>query len=99
MRHYDQQVVEAEENRRARLHGAVFFGPDRWRRRWPRTLRPLVIGLFLAALIAAGCVAASFIVNLMDQQRARQEQLRQGTAAVLVLAPDQHPGAPAWPSR
>lgn len=100
MRHYDQQVVEAEENRRTRLHGAVFFGPDRWRRRWPRTIRRLVIGLFLAALIAAGCVATSFIVNLVEQQNQRREQLRQGAAAVVLITDrTDFRGAPAWPWR
>lgn len=94
MRHYDQQVVETEENRRSRLHDTVFFGHERQRRQSPRTLKPLVIGVFLAALIAAGCVATSFVANLLEEQAQRREDQTRSVASMSIA---HHPGGTSWP--
>ncbi|MCB4208539.1 hypothetical protein [Arthrobacter sp. UM1] len=84
MRQYDQQVVEAVTLRRQRVQNAVFFGGARWRRQLPDQLRPLLMGVIVAAVIAAGCIATSFIVNLIEKQQAEQAKLRRGAAPASV---------------
>lgn len=72
MRQFDQQVVESVALRRQRVRNAVHFGHHRWRHQLQDHIKPLVMGVVFAALIAAGCIAASFVVNLIERQQAEK---------------------------
>ncbi|MCH1868176.1 hypothetical protein [Nocardioides sp. CFH 31398] len=64
---YDEQLIDAVAVRRQRLTAALMFGPDRLRREWHDRIRPFIGGALLAAVIAAGCVATSFVQQLFAE--------------------------------
>lgn len=69
---YDDQLIDAVAVRRRRLAGALLLGPDRVRQAPVDRVRTLLGGGVLAAVLAAGCVAGSFVAQLMsDEQRMR----------------------------
>lgn len=90
MHDYDQQLLESIGVRRNRLVAAVLYGPHRSRRNFTDLVRNFLIGLIIAALIAAGCVATSFVTTLFDRERERRAQTQQLRPAVI-----QTPSAPA----
>ena len=77
MQDEDQQLLESMALRRDRLVAASLQGPDRGRRNYRDNLRSAFIGVVLAALISAGCVATSFVTDLLGRERAKQEQQQQ----------------------
>lgn len=96
VRKFDQQIVESVALRRQRLRNAVFFGPERWRRQMQDHVKPLLIGVIVTAVISAGCIATSFVMNLMDRQA--QEQ-RQRNAPAVTTTRSNAPTSSAGPSR
>lgn len=97
MRQFDQQIVESVALRRQRLRNAFFFGAQRWRRQALDHVKPLLLGVIAAAVIAAGCIATSFVMKLMDRQA--QEQRQRNTPAVTRSAGPSTPAATTGPSR
>lgn len=77
---YDDQLVDAVAVRRRRLTLALLFGADRQRRQWSDQLMMFLVSAFVAALLAAGCVATSFVTNLLAEERERQQELTSGAA-------------------
>lgn len=61
---YDDQLIDAVSVRRRRLAGALMFGEHRLRREWQDRVRTFVSSALLTAVIAAGCVATSFVQQL-----------------------------------
>jgi len=86
VRKFDQQIVESVNLRRGRLRNAFFFGPERWRRQAQDHVKPLVFGVIAAAVLCAGCVATSFVANLLDKQ-AQQERQRNAPVVTNSHAP------------
>ncbi len=84
---YDQQLLESIGVRRNRLVAAVLYGPNRSRRNFTDLVRNFLIGLIIAALIATGCVAASFVTTLFDRERERREQMQQPQPTVVQTVP------------
>lgn len=68
---YDHQLLESVAVRRNRLMSALMFGANRGRRGYVDGLRRTMIGVVIAALIAAGCVGYSFVRQAMAQARAQ----------------------------
>lgn len=97
MRQFDQQIVESVALRRQRLRNAFFFGAHRWRRQALDHVKPLMMGVIAAAVIAAGCIATSFVMKLMDRQA--QEQRQRNTPAVTTSVTPRTPAASTTPSR
>ncbi len=62
---YDDQLIDAIGVRRRRLAAALLHGSDRLRRHWSDHLMAYVASAGVSALIAAGCVATSFVRNLL----------------------------------
>lgn len=88
MRQFDQQIVESVALRRQPVRNAVFFGQDRWRRQLQDHIKPLIMGVVFAALIAAGCIATSFVVNLIEKQK--EEKSTRAESSAVVIDP-RHP--------
>lgn len=65
---YDQQILESVSVRRDRLLKAMLFGAERTRRKYDDGTKLLLISAVIAAIICAGCVGYSFIINLFSQQ-------------------------------
>lgn len=63
---YDEQLIDAVAVRRRRLTAALLHGEHRLQRPWSDRVMTLVAGGALAALIAAGCVAFSFVADLLS---------------------------------
>ncbi len=63
---YDEQLIEAVAVRRRRIESAFMFGDQRLRRAWSDRTRTFVLAAFLAVLAAAGCVAVSFVTQLLS---------------------------------
>lgn len=63
---YDEQLIDAVAVRRRRLTGALLHGPARLKRPWSDRAMAFAAGAGLAALIAAGCVAVSFVRDLLS---------------------------------
>lgn len=87
MQDEDQQLLESMALRRDRLVAASLQGPDRGRRNYRDNLRSVFIGVILTALIGAGCVATSFVSDLLGRERAKQQQQQQ----VIPSSPAQNP--------
>lgn len=62
---YNDQLIETVSVRRRRLVNALVHGRDPARRTWDERLVHAMIGVFIAALVCAGCVAYSFIGHLL----------------------------------
>ncbi|MGW9402390.1 hypothetical protein ACWGQ2_00305 [Arthrobacter sp. NPDC055585] len=77
---YDNQLIESVAVRRNRLLTALLYGSNPNERRWADTVKLFLFSIAVAALIAAVCVGYSFVTNLLEQNRAKQEQ-QQSTAA------------------
>lgn len=94
MRQFDQQVVESVALRRQRVRDAVYFGHHRWRRQLQDHIQPSVMGVVFVALIAAGCIAASFVVSLIGGPAlSERTSLRQAYKARNFV---RDLGAPDW---
>ncbi|MGB3186102.1 MAG: hypothetical protein WBG36_12095 [Ornithinimicrobium sp.] len=65
---YDEQLIDATGVRRRRLTGALLHGPQRLRRQFSNLAMTFLASGLIAALISAGCVAASFVMNLLAQR-------------------------------
>lgn len=68
---YDEQVLESVSVRRQRLVLTLLYGGERRRRRYDTGVKFALISLIIAAVICAGCVGYSFIVDLFAQQQQR----------------------------
>jgi hypothetical protein len=66
---YDRRLLEAVAARRRRLRAALLLGRLRTRRVTSDNLNRILVGLVLAALLAAGCVGVSFVQQALQQQR------------------------------
>lgn len=60
-RDLDETLIETVRVRRRRLREALLYGALRTRRASGDNLRPLLIGLVLAAVACAVCVGISFV--------------------------------------
>lgn len=90
---FDSQLIESVAVRRNRMTDALLYGRNPTERRWKATTRQFLFSVVAAALIAAICVAVSFVSNLMaDQQRQRAER-EQSTSSPLSIRHDG--GAPS----
>ncbi|MDO5619563.1 hypothetical protein [Kocuria sp.] len=103
MHDYDQQLLESIGVRRNRLVAAVLYGPNRSRRNFTDLVRTFLIGLIIAALIATGCVAASFVTTLFERERERRDQQQQPQPTVTQTVPVQTQAFPEvnqvpWPN-
>jgi len=83
---YDQQLLESVAVRRSRMVGALVFG-----------VRRTIVGVVLAALIAAGCVGYSFAVRAMALAKEQARTPGSSSTATPSLAPTGSP-APTWSS-
>lgn len=73
----DQQLLESVALRRDRLAAAAFQGPGRGRRAYRDNLKAFMTGIIVAAVIATGCVATSFVSSLLSKEQAKQQQQQQ----------------------
>jgi len=80
---YDSQLIESVTVRRNRLTNAVLFGGNPHQRRWMDSVRLFLFSIALAAVVAAVCVGVSFVSNLLQEQRERQEQQNRAASAVI----------------
>ncbi|MGB3827784.1 MAG: hypothetical protein WA962_03330 [Ornithinimicrobium sp.] len=62
---YDEQLIDAVAVRRRRLTGALLHGPERLRHQFSDRVGTFALGAGLGVLIAAGCVAVSFVRDLL----------------------------------
>ncbi|MER2133523.1 MAG: hypothetical protein ABS910_02450 [Arthrobacter sp.] len=90
---YDNQLIESVAVRRSRLLTALLYGSNPNERRWADTVKLFLFSIAVAALIAAVCVGYSFVTNLLEENRAKQEQQQQSTAAGPGTAYDGGPAA------
>lgn len=65
---YDHQILESTSVRRARLTKSFLFGAERTRRLFDEGLKFLLISTIIGAVICAGCVGYSFIIDLFANQ-------------------------------
>ena len=77
---YDNQLIESVAVRRNRLLSALLYGENPNERRWMDSVRLFLFSVALAAVIAAVCVGFSFVSNLLEENRQKQEQQRQNSA-------------------
>ncbi len=84
---YDEQLIDAVAVRRRRIEAALMFGDQRLRRAWSDRTRTFVLAAFFAVLAAAGCVAVSFVTNLLS----KDDTVRPSSQVVVISAPA-HPG-------
>lgn len=68
---HDQQILESVSVRRDRLLRALLFAHQRTRRKYDDGLKFLLISAVIAAIICAGCIGFSFIINLFSEQQDR----------------------------
>jgi len=68
---YDQQILESVSVRRDRLLKSLLFGAERTRRTYSDGAKLLLIGIVIAAIVCAGCIGYSFVVDLFAQQQDR----------------------------
>lgn len=94
---YDQQLLESVAVRRSRMVGALVFGENRTRRNHADGVRRTIVGVVLAALIAAGCVGYSFAVRAMALAKEQARTPGISSTATPSLAPTGSP-APTWSS-
>jgi len=67
---YDAQLLESVGVRRQRLGGALLHGRERTRRGADRTVKAIVAGLAVAAVLCAGCVGWSYVQERLGDARA-----------------------------
>lgn len=79
---YDSQLIESVTVRRNRLTTALLFGDNPAQRRWMDSVRLFLFSIALAAVVAAVCVGVSFVSNLLEEQRERQEQQNRATSSL-----------------
>ncbi|WP_189349720.1 hypothetical protein [Zhihengliuella salsuginis] len=84
---YDQQILESVSVRRDRLLKSLLFGAERTRRTYSDGARLLLIGIVIAAVVCAGCIGYSFVVDLFAAQQDR--------TGLALPAPGVVPGARA----
>lgn len=87
---YDEQLIDAVAVRRRRIETALMFGDQRLRRAWSDRARTFVLAAFLAVIAAAGCVAVSFVTDLLS----RDSTVRPVSSVPSALTPA-HLGTPA----
>ncbi|WP_046471107.1 TNT domain-containing protein [Allosalinactinospora lopnorensis] len=92
-RDYDSQLLESTAVRRKRLREAVFFGPQRTRRRLDENIGKVVLSLCLSAAISAGTVGWSFLQSQLRSQEEEQEQQAAGPDAATAPLPGDWVGA------
>lgn len=63
---YDEQLIDAVAVRRRRLTAALLHGQHRLQRQWSDRVMTFAAGAGAATLIAAGCVAVSFVADLLS---------------------------------
>ncbi|WP_182976900.1 hypothetical protein [Arthrobacter cheniae] len=80
---YDSQLIESVTVRRNRLTNALLFGGNPHQRRWMDSVKLFLFSIALSAVVAAVCVGVSFVGNLLQEQRERQEQQNTGAGAVV----------------
>ncbi|TQN30183.1 uncharacterized protein DUF4237 [Haloactinospora alba] len=73
-RDYDSQLLESTAVRRKRLREAVFFGPQRSRRRLDENLGKVVISVCVSAAVCAGTVGWSFVQTQLDGRDQQEQQ-------------------------
>lgn len=101
---HDEQLIEATAVRRTRLARALLFGEHRLLRSWTDRVGTHLAAAFLAVLACAGCVAASFIINLFaNDDRMGRTAPTPDEVTVSTLAAARHQpsatGAPAGGAR
>ncbi|WP_415840347.1 TNT domain-containing protein, partial [Nocardiopsis gilva] len=92
-RDYDSQLLESTAVRRKRLREAVFFGPQRTRRRLDENIGKIIASLVVSAVICAGTVGWSFLQNHLKSQKEQQEQQAAGPNAATAPLPADWIGA------
>lgn len=96
---YDDLLIESVAVRRRRLGGALMFGRERLRRDWSDRVKTFVGGAFLAALAATGCVAVSFVTNLLANDDSLRPNKQVTPPAVTRTTTSTAPaGVPVTPS-
>lgn len=93
---HDVRLLESEKVRRQRLTDAFVYGTNPHEQMHRTNTVRLMFSILIAALIAAGCVGASFIMNMLEQRQQEREQ-RENPAAV-VLVDDDAGAAAALPA-
>ncbi|MFI6524924.1 hypothetical protein [Streptomyces uncialis] len=79
---YDSQLLESVVIRRRRMRDALLFGAERYRRAADERVGKVLAGLVIAAVLCAGCVGWSFVVNrLLEDDKSKS----QGFAVVSVV--------------
>ncbi|WP_415840900.1 TNT domain-containing protein, partial [Nocardiopsis rhodophaea] len=86
-RDYDSQLLESTAVRRKRLREAVFFGPQRTRRRLDENIGKIIASLVVSAVICAGTVGWSFLQSQLKNQKEQQEQQAAGPNAATAPFP------------
>ncbi|MBB6173856.1 hypothetical protein HNR23_003916 [Nocardiopsis mwathae] len=86
-RDYDSQLLESTAVRRKRLREAVFFGPQRTRRRLDENIGKIIASLVVSAVICAGTVGWSFLQSQLKNQKEEQEQQAAGPDAATAPLP------------
>ncbi|GAA1450005.1 hypothetical protein GCM10009618_01050 [Nesterenkonia lacusekhoensis] len=84
---HDVRLLESEKVRRQRLTDAFVYGTNPHEQMHRTNTVRLMFSILIAALIAAGCVGASFIMNMLEQRQQEREQ-RENPAAVVVVDDD-----------
>ena len=74
-RDYDAQLLESVAVRRRRLRDALLRGVTHARRAGNDNVRRALAGVLLAAVLCAGCVAASFIGGQLGKARLTQTRV------------------------
>ncbi len=74
-REFDVQLLESVAVRRRRLRDALLWGSLRTRRSVPEVLTRLVAGAVVAAVLCAGCVGWSFLMDKLAQRAEQQTSL------------------------
>lgn len=86
---FDSQLIESVAVRRNRMTDALLYGNNPTERRWKATAKQFLFSVVAAALIAAICVAVSFVSGLLaDQQRQRAEQEQQVNSSPAIRNDD-----------
>lgn len=69
---YDSQLLESVVIRRRRMRDALLFGAERYRRAADERMGKVLAGLVIAAVLCAGCVGWSFVVNrLLEDDKSK----------------------------
>ncbi|PRY62834.1 hypothetical protein BCF74_10341 [Knoellia remsis] len=77
---YDDQLIDSVRVRRSRLISALLFGVERSRRVWNDRVGTFVVSAFVGVLVCAGCIGVAFVTNLLESERAKQQQRMSGTS-------------------